>query len=46
MFGKTKNLKNGDIVELTDLTGQTIKYSIYDIFRNRPKRCKHFVTQR
>jgi len=37
MFGKTKNLKNGDIVELTDLTGQTIKYSIYDIFATDPK---------
>lgn len=32
MFGKTKKLEIGDIVELTDLTGQTIKYSIYDIF--------------
>ena len=36
MFGKTKNLKNGDIVELTDLTGRTIKYSIYDIFETDP----------
>ena len=31
MFGKTKKLEIGDIVELTDLTGQTIQYSIYDI---------------
>ena len=36
MFGKTKKLEIGDIVELTDLTGQTIKYSIYDIFVTDP----------
>ena len=36
MFGKTKKLKIGDIVELTDLNGQTIKYSIYDIFVTDP----------
>ena len=36
MFGKTKKLKMGDIVELTDLTGQTIQYSIYDIFITDP----------
>lgn len=36
MFGKTKKLKMGDIVELTDLTGQTIQYSIYDIFVTDP----------
>ena len=36
MFGKTKNLKNGDIVELTDLTGQKIQYSIYSIFVTDP----------
>ena len=36
MFGKTKKLKNGDIVELTDLTGKTIQYSIYDIFTTTP----------
>lgn len=36
MFGKTKNLKNGDIVELTDLTGQTIQYSIYSVFVTDP----------
>ena len=32
MFGKTKKLQIGDIVELTDLKGRTIQYSIYDIF--------------
>ena len=36
MFGKTKKLEIGDIVELTDLTGQTIQYSIYDIFVTDP----------
>ena len=36
MFGKTKKLEKGDIVELTDLNGQTIKYSIYDIFVTDP----------
>ncbi len=36
MFGKTKKLEKGDIVELTDLTGTTIQYSIYDIFVTDP----------
>lgn len=36
MFGKTKKLQIGDIVEMTDLTGQTITYSIYDIFVTDP----------
>ena len=36
MFGKTKNLKIGDIVELTDLNKQTISYQIYDIFKTDP----------
>lgn len=36
MFGRTKKLKKGDIVELTDLKGQTIQYSIYDIFVTDP----------
>ena len=36
MFGKTKKLQKGDIIELTDLKGQTIKYSIYDIFVTDP----------
>ena len=36
MFGKTKKLEIGDIVELTDLKGQTIKYSIYNIFVTDP----------
>lgn len=36
MFGKTKKLENGDIIELTDLTGQTIKYSVYSVFVTDP----------
>lgn len=36
MFGKTKNLKIGDIVELTDLTKTTMQYEIYDIFVTDP----------
>lgn len=36
MFGKTKKLQKGDIVELTDLKSQTIQYSIYDIFVTDP----------
>lgn len=36
MFGKTKNLKIGDIAELTDLNNQTIQYQIYDIFKTDP----------
>ena len=36
MFGKTKKLEIGDIVEMTDLKGQTIQYSIYDIFVTDP----------
>ena len=36
MFGKTKNLEIGDIVELTDLTKTTMQYKIYDIFVTDP----------
>ncbi len=36
MFGKNKNLKLGDKVLLTDLTGTTIEYEIYDIFVTNP----------
>ncbi len=30
MFGKLHKLKNGDTAELTDLTGRTITYQVYD----------------
>lgn len=36
MFGKTKYLENGDIIELTDLDYKTIKYTIYNIFVTEP----------
>lgn len=36
MFGKTKNLDIGDIVELTDLENQTIQYQIYNKFVTDP----------
>ena len=36
MFGKTKFLEKGDIVQLTDLNNQTIEYSIDDIFVTDP----------
>ena len=36
MFGKNKNLKNGDSIFLTDLTGTTIEYKIYDTFITDP----------
>lgn len=36
MFGKNKKLKNGDSVFLTDLTGTTVEYIIYDTFITDP----------
>lgn len=36
MFGKTKNLEIGDIVELTDLKHQTIQYKIEEKFITDP----------
>lgn len=36
MFGKTKNLDIGDIVELTDLENQTVQYEIYNKFITDP----------
>lgn len=36
MFGKNKNLKNGDSVFLTDLTGTTVEYKIFDTFITNP----------
>lgn len=36
MFGKTKYLEIGDIIELTDTNKITIQYSIYDIFVTDP----------
>ena len=36
MFGKTKNLEIGDIIELTDLSQVTRTYTIYDKFITDP----------
>lgn len=36
MFGKTKSLKIGDIVELTDTKKITVQYEIYSIFVTDP----------
>ena len=31
-FGKLDQLKNGDIIELTDVNGKTVKYKVYDMY--------------
>ena len=36
MFGKTKQLEVGDIVEMTDLTGSLLQYKIYNKFVTDP----------
>ncbi len=36
MFGKLSSIKNGDIVELTDMTGKTVKYKVYNQFIVQP----------
>ena len=36
MFGKNKKLEIGDLIELTDLSNNTIEYEIYDIFSTDP----------
>lgn len=36
MFGNLPAITNGDIVELTDMTGRTIKYSVYDRYQVTP----------
>lgn len=35
-FSKVPTLENGDIIELTDLTGRTLKYSVYDKYLVSP----------
>ena len=44
MFGKTKKLEIGDIVELTDLKKNTIQYEIYDKFVTDPNDVKILAT--
>lgn len=36
-FGRLNELENGDIVELTDLTGRMIKYKVYDQYIVEPE---------
>lgn len=36
MFGKTKKMNKGDVIELTDLENNTVKYQIYDKFVTNP----------
>ena len=36
MFGKLADIKNGDIVELTDNSGKTIKYAVYNKYVVNP----------
>lgn len=36
MFGKLHKLKNGDIAELTDLSGETVKYQVYNKYIVEP----------
>jgi len=36
MFGNLPAITNGDIIELTDTTGRTIKYSVYDRYQVDP----------
>ncbi len=36
MFGNLPAIANGDIIELTDLTGRTIKYAVYDRYQVKP----------
>lgn len=36
MFGKLSEIKNGDIVELTDNSGKTVKYTVYNKYVVEP----------
>ena len=46
MFGNLHKLKNGDVAELTDLSGRTIEYQVYDKFVVEPEdtRCTSQLT--
>lgn len=46
MFGRLHKLQNGDIAELTDLTGRTIKYQVYNKYVVKPTdtRCTSQLT--
>ena len=36
MFGKLSSARNGDIVKLTDLNGNTVEYSVYNMYTVEP----------
>ena len=36
MFGKLSQINLGDIIELTDLTGRTLQYEVYDKYKVNP----------
>ncbi len=36
MFGKLSSIQNGDIIEITDLKGKTVKYEVYNKFTVTP----------
>ena len=46
MFGKLSQINLGDIVELTDLTGRTLQYEVYDKYKVSPDdtRCTSQLT--
>ena len=46
MFGKLHKLKNGDKAELTDLSGNTLKYQVYNKYVVEPTdtRCTSQLT--
>ena len=37
MFGKLSSIKIGDEIELTDLTGRTLTYEVYDTYKVSPE---------
>lgn len=40
MFGKLSSINTGDQIELTDLTGRTLKYEVYDKYKVDPNDTK------
>ena len=46
-FGKVPTLVVGDVIEITDLEGKTLKYSVYDMFTVYPidTKCTSQLTQ-
>lgn len=43
MFSNLKNLSIGDIVKITDLSGTTIEYEIYEIYETTPNDSSHLT---